>query len=97
MRGEISYDLVMEADMAFVEGCYRLPGQDWRVFVFSRFRPVGEPVWRTSTWESGVTGVVVDYPRDGLLDRQAVAAVMARATGVTGWVEVRGPVSMRLR
>jgi hypothetical protein len=25
-RAEISYDLVMEEDMAFVEGTYRLPG-----------------------------------------------------------------------
>jgi hypothetical protein len=26
---EISYDLVMDEDMAFVEGSYRLPGNEW--------------------------------------------------------------------
>ena len=29
MRAEISYDLVMDDDMEFVEGTYRLPGGDW--------------------------------------------------------------------
>ena len=41
-NGEISYDLVMEDDMAFIEGCYRIGGCDWRVFIISK-RPLDEP------------------------------------------------------
>ena len=35
-NGEISYDLVMEDDMAFVEGSYRIGGCDWQVFIISK-------------------------------------------------------------
>lgn len=35
MRAEISYDLVMDDDMAFVEGTHRLPGGDWQVVIVS--------------------------------------------------------------
>ena len=31
MHAEISYDLVMDDDMSFVEGTYRLLGGDWQV------------------------------------------------------------------
>jgi hypothetical protein len=31
MQAEISYDLVMDYEMAFVEGTYRLPARDWQV------------------------------------------------------------------
>lgn len=34
---EISYDLVMDDDMSFVEGTYRLPGGDWQVVIVSAF------------------------------------------------------------
>jgi hypothetical protein len=33
MKGEISYDLVMENDMSFVEGTYRIENGEWRVFI----------------------------------------------------------------
>ena len=34
---EICFDLVMEKEMSFVEGTYRLPGRGWEVFIFSRY------------------------------------------------------------
>src|SRR5687767_1242581 len=66
-RGEISYDLVMEEDMGFVEGTYRLPGGEWQVFVFSRFADVSEPDVQHGQWDSGVTGFFVRFPRSGRL------------------------------
>jgi len=42
MHAEISYDLVMDSDMEFVEGTYRLPGEDWQVVIVSR-HDVKEP------------------------------------------------------
>ena len=38
MKAEITFDLVMDDDMPFVEGCYRLPDGPWQVFIFIGFR-----------------------------------------------------------
>jgi hypothetical protein len=96
-RGQISYDLVMEEDMRFVEGTYRLPGGEWQVFIFSRFEDVGEPVVRHGQWDSGVTGIFVRFPKSGRLGKAEVEQVLAAAAGVDGWTEMRGPDSMLLR
>jgi hypothetical protein len=98
MRAEISYDLVMGDDMAFVEGTYRLPGGDWQVLIASAFgREVPEPEVVQQTWESGATGVLVRFPQRLALNAEAVERVLSAALGVTEWVPVRGPDSMRLR
>ena len=97
MRAEISYDLVMEDDMSFVEGAFRLPGGEWHVFIFSRRTEIDRPTWRRDRWESGATGFVVAFPNERVLNRSAVEAVLCDATGTTEWVEVRGPDSMQLR
>jgi hypothetical protein len=34
-KGEISFDLVMEEDMPFVEGCYRLCDGKWHALWFA--------------------------------------------------------------
>jgi hypothetical protein len=96
MYAEISYDLVMENDMSFVEGTYRLPGREWRVFIFSR-KDVAEPHVEQGSWESGVSGAFVHFPRSARLDQTAVERVLAGALEVREWVVVRGPDSMHLR
>lgn len=55
-KAEISYDLVMEEDMSFVEGTYRRPDFDWQVFIFSR-NDVSSPKISSTTWQSGTTGI----------------------------------------
>ncbi len=96
MRAEISYDLIMDDDMSFVEGAYRLAGGDWQVVIVSR-REVAEPEVVPQRWESGVSGVFVRFPHAGRLNRETVERVLSAALGVSEWVEVRGPDSMRLR
>jgi hypothetical protein len=96
MRAEISYDLVMEDDMTFVEGTYRLAGGDWRVVIVSRC-DVAEPQVVPQRWESGVSGVFVRFPRAGRLNREAVERMLSAALGVSEWAQVRGPDSMQLR
>ena len=96
MRAEISYDLVMTDEIDFAEGTYRLPGGEWEVFVFVR-RDATDPRWKPSRWESGVTGMVVEYPRDRALNKTVAEEVLSAALGVKEWVEVRGPDSMHLR
>ena len=61
LRFRISYDPVMEADMSFVDGCYRLPSKFWQVFVFLK-KDVTELRHSEDKWESGITGVTIDVP-----------------------------------
>ena len=95
-QAEISYDLIMEDEMSFVEGMYRLPGSDWQVFIFSR-KDVEQPKAKFSSWESGVTGVYVQYPRSARLDQQSVERIMSETLMVERWIVVRGPDSIVAR
>jgi hypothetical protein len=95
-RAEISFDLVMEENMSFVEGTYCLPGCPWQVFIFSR-RAIQQPEVRPSVWDSGVSGVVVRFPKLGVLNKETVKEILSQSLGVTNWDEVRGPDSMQLR
>ncbi len=96
MTGEISYDIVMGEDNSFVEGAYRVGDGAWRVFIISK-RDVTEATIHSSTWESGITGVVIYLPRGTRLDKVLVEQLLSRELGIDDWVEVCGPDSMKLR
>ena len=95
-QSEISYDLIMNADMSFAEGTYRLQGGPWQVFSFTR-KDVKHSQWIASTWGSGVMGIVVHFPRSAILNEAVVESTLSSALGVTNWSRVRGPDSMQLR
>jgi hypothetical protein len=95
-QAEISYDLVMEEDMSFVEGMYRLPESDWQVFIFAR-KDVEQPNAKFSRWDSGITGVYVQYPRSARLDQQSVECILSETLMVDRWMVVRGPDSIAAR
>ena len=98
MPAEISYDLVMDDDMEFVEGTYRLPGGDWQVVIVTAFdRDVPAQQVVPQQWESGVSGVFVRIPRGERLNAATVERVLSKALGVSEWVRVRGRDSMQLR
>ena len=97
---EFSFDLIMNDDMPFVEGTYRLPGRFWEVMIFKKrdmpalqHRPNRPP----DEWRSGITGIIIDVPRHDKLDRQYVRNALVIAFGCCDWVEVSGPDSMILR
>jgi hypothetical protein len=96
MQGEISYDLIMEDDMSFVEGSYRIGNGAWQVFIF-RKDPIERPEVTSGHWPSGVTGVFVRVPPSVRLNKQVVEQMMSEWLGVSGWREVRGPDSIQLR
>jgi hypothetical protein len=96
MPAEISYDLVMERDMDFVEGTLRIPPADWQVFIFSK-RDVPDPIVTPQKWHSGVTGVFVTFPRAQVLSQSAVETILGTHFRVSQWAVVRGPDSMQLR
>jgi hypothetical protein len=98
VKAEITFDLVMDEDMSFVEGCYRLDGGEWQVFIFRHARgrePVGGK--RGLTWKSGVTGLNAFLPEDSKINKSVVLNVLSHTLGVTEWIEVRGPDSIKLR
>lgn len=96
-KAEISFDLVMEDDMSFAEGSYRLPGGDWEVFIFSRYSGARPEVDTSVKWGGGNTGVVVRLPQNEKLNKAVVLRTLSESLGVVDWREVRGPDSMQLR
>jgi len=95
-RFEISYDIVMAEEMDAVEGCYRLPAQFWQGFAFFQ-RDVIELRHVFVTWESGLTGIVFDVPKESNLNREFVVRSMSKIFGSETWSEVRGPAGHTLK
>ena len=95
-NGEISYDLVMEDDMAFVEGSYRIGGCDWQVVIISK-RPIDEPSWKSATWDSRAWGIVVQVPEGMIPNAESAERLLSDILGFGAWTRVRGPDSMQLR
>jgi hypothetical protein len=99
-RPEFSFDIIMDEDKQYVEGTYRLPGKFWEVLIVRKadvpalqHRPSRPPI----EWASGITGVIIDVPREDKLNREYVRNALASVFGYTDWVEVAGPDSMILR
>jgi hypothetical protein len=95
---EISYDLIMDDDMGFVEGSYRIGGGDcnWQVIIISK-RSIESPWWKGARWDSGVSGIVVYVPLKMPLNMTTVENLLSEILGVGRWESVRGPDSMQLR
>jgi hypothetical protein len=101
-RPEISFDTVLKGDNAFVEGCYRLPGAFWQVVIFQKAE-VPDRCWQPSvwkkptTWEGEIGGIVIRFPRESAMSRDALMQAMCQAVGYEEWAEVEGPDSTMLR
>ena len=94
--GEISYDLVMDDDSEFSEGTYRVDGGEWRIVIVSK-KPIESCFSKTSTWESGVSGIVVHVPLSMRLNMESIENLLSEILGVRLWKRVKGPDSMQLR
>jgi hypothetical protein len=98
MKAEITFDLVMKEDMAFIEGCYRLDAGVWQVFMFRKSRGVEKTgITKDIVWKSGIRGMNVIVSDDTKLEKSVVFQTLSDALGVTEWLEVQGPDSMQLR
>lgn len=101
-RPEVSFDLVLEEGMTWMEGTYRLPGEPWMVVIFRQedvpaieSRPQR---WRKPTrWEREATGVLIRIPRSVAITRTSLLGAPSQVFGHADWTEVRGPDSMLLR
>jgi hypothetical protein len=99
LKGEISFDLVMEEDMPFVEGCYRLCDGEWHVFMVRHSRGGTEYVgiYKDLVWKSGVAGLNVIVRDEERINKGTVLRLLSDALRATEWLEVQGPDSMQLR
>lgn len=94
--GEISYDLVMTDDMGFIEGTYRLNNASWEVVIFIKSE-IDHPEHKLSSWESGVTGVVIHVPSATKLNATYVETMLSSIFHIDEWITVKGPDFMVLR
>ena len=95
-RHEISFDTVNQADVVAIEGCYRMPGRFWEVFVFIT-EDVSDLRHELVTWPSGITGVQFDVPMSVMLNDDYVKRSMCDAFGADAWAVVYGPESLLLK
>lgn len=93
---EISFDIVLEPDNDWVEGCYRRPGRFWEVLVMTK-SDTPELKHRPATWASGIPGTTFEVPQGARLDLPQILQAMNSAFGEQSWVIVKGPDSIVLR
>ncbi|HJT30929.1 MAG TPA: hypothetical protein VJ783_02600 [Pirellulales bacterium] len=95
-EAQISYDLVMEDDMDFVEGTFRLSGTGWQVFIIRKW-PISATEFTQAQWANGVRGVVARVPESFSLNKEVVERTLGMWLQVDCWHQVAGPDSMSLR
>jgi hypothetical protein len=93
----ISFDLIMDDDMFFIEGTYQLPGYPWQVFIIHKEDDIHEPTLQFGGWRSGVTGFHIKVPRDTRLNAGMAIELLTEILDWTAWTTVRGSDSVVLR
>ena len=104
-KGEITFDIVVpEVGVSVVEGCYRIDGGNWEVYIFAKVGSSmsifgrSEPHIRPdAVFSSGISGVGGVVPDSWLLNKKTVMGMLAVAVGVKEWTAVRGPDSSILK
>jgi hypothetical protein len=98
--GEITFDIVVpEEGVTVVEGCYRIEGGNWQVYIFAKegwSRSVPH-ITREAVFSSDISGVSGVVPDSVVLNKKTVMRIMAEAVGVDVWSEVFGPDSLILK
>ena len=96
--GKVTFDLVMDDEMSFIEGCYQLPGKSWEIFIFTKNKDLFiMNIDKDVIWDSGNTGVVVNLPQYVKLNKSSALKILSDILHVAAWSEVIGPDSMQLR
>jgi hypothetical protein len=101
--GEITFDTVLPEEGAqHVEGCYRLDGEDWKVYYLTNWHNgslwAGAPLIRNkAVFQSGISGVCGVVPDGTVLNKKTVMGILALAVDIDEWCEVSGPNSLILK
>ncbi len=95
-RFEVSFDTVLDDKSSIAEGCYRLPGRFWEVFVFVK-ADTTDLRHASVTWPSGINGVQFDVPSCAALDRDYVIRAMSNVFSARSCTVVCGPDSLLMK
>jgi len=98
--GEITFDIVVPEEGApVVEGCYRIEGENWKVYLLANESDAfGSPRFENdAVFQSGVSGIYGVISADRVLNKKAVLRILTEAVGVDTWTEVDGPSGLVLR
>ena len=104
-KGEVTFDIVVPEDGGtVVEGCYRINGENWQVYIFAK-QGWSQCKWgrspphirRNVIFSSGITGVQGIIPANWVLNKKAVMGMLAVALSVEEWTEVWGLDSLTLK
>jgi len=99
-KGVISFDCLHDddEDVNCLEGCYRLPPGEWKVFWFNNDEPMGRARCIVDAgFQSGVIGLVVEYNDRRRLSKAVAKRAMSEILKVSEWEEVRGPDSLQMK
>ena len=102
-EGQLTFDTVVaEEGQDHVEGCYRIGGEDWKVFYFSRLQDghlwTDDAVIRKAvTFQSGIVGIDGVIPPTTVLNKEECVSQISNATNVHKWIETIGPNSLILK
>jgi hypothetical protein len=104
-KGEITFDIAVPEDgVTIVEGCYRIDGGNWEVYIFAKQgSPINifgrsEPhISPDAVFSSGISGVGGVVPNSWVLNKKTVMGMLAVAVGVEEWTEVDGLDSLILK
>jgi len=85
-----------------IEGCFRLDGEDWKVFYFTHWHNGniwvdGPRIRDPAVFQSGITGVDGEFPVDQVLDKKSVMEILSEVVGIEELDEVSGPNSLILK
>ena len=85
-----------------VEGCFRLSGEEWRVFHFTHWHQGALWMWKpierpSAVFQSGVSGVDAVYPMSVILNKKTSMDLLSSILGGVFWDEVRGPDSIEIK
>lgn len=98
MKPELSFDLVMEEDMPFAEGSYRLNDGPWKVFIFSKSTEIDTvKIDGSFVWQSGAKGHIITLPISAQINKLTIANILSNILQVESFIEVNGPDSIELR
>jgi hypothetical protein len=102
VNAEISFDCYYPEEFSYIEGCYRLPGDEWKVYFFTNKYPGrgwnGQlEIIANQVWRSGIAGVEARLPVDAKLGPLIVLEMLGNVLGVKFWCVGPGPDSLQLK
>ena len=94
---QVSSDLVLDDDMGFFEGTFRIPNAFWGLVLVHKSADIQEQVINKYQWPNGLTTIEGDVPKNRPLNLDRIIEILKSFYSDSDWQLVNGPDSMILR